>query len=60
MLLAQQGRDSMPLGQAVKYLHAARFDEARADEIFKNYEVSDAWSVRTFSCLLLFACIEMN
>lgn len=40
MLLAQHGRDSMPLGQAVKFLHAAKFDVDRAGEIFKNYEVS--------------------
>lgn len=29
----------MPLDQAVKFLHAAKFNVEKAEEILKNYEV---------------------
>ena len=29
----------MALGQAVKFLHAARFNVEKAEDILKNYEV---------------------
>lgn len=39
MTLAQKGQQAMPVTQAVKYLHAAKFDTTKAEEIFHNYQV---------------------
>lgn len=39
MFLAKTSQRSMPLDQAVKFLHAAKFNVEKAEEILKNYEV---------------------
>lgn len=38
LLLSQKNEASLPLNQVVKFLHAAKFDLNKAEEIFKNYQ----------------------
>ena len=37
--LAKAGKTALPVNEAVKYLHAARFDIPKAEDIFRTHQV---------------------